>query len=333
MFIRRKNPLEPVGGTETPESIYCSRRTWLRTAGLVGAGLATAGGYLGWRRYRGSDQEVIESGEVAVPVQDDATRLASFFPMKLDERFQYERPETNRADAARYTNFYEFSSTKSSWRYVDDFQPYPWTLQVGGLCRNPFQLDLTDFHQQYAADLVERQYRHRCVETWAMAVPWTGVPLAKLITQANPLAEATHVKFVSFLRPDEASHQRNDSYPWPYVEGLTLPEAANELTLVASGIYGQPILKQHGAPLRLVVPWKYGFKSIKSVERIEFVKEEPATFWTTIAPDAYPFQSNVEPDVPVPWPQHTERMLGTGEIYPTQLYNGYGDYVAKLYTA
>ena len=148
-----------------------------------------------------------------------------------------------------------------------------------------------EFHRRFQAELVERQYRHRCVERWAMAVPWTGVPLAAVLKAADPLAQATHVRFVSFHRPQEAPQQAGrPSYPWPYTEGLTIAEAMNELTLLAVGVYGQPLLKQHGAPIRLVVPWKYGYKSIKSVERIELVGREPATFWNTLNPG--PIRSN-----------------------------------------
>ena len=194
-------------------------------------------------------------------------------------------------------------------------------------------MDLAEFHKSYADALVERQYRHRCVERWAMAVPWTGIPLARLLKDADPLPTATHVRFVSFNRPDQASQQQSSEFPWPYVEGLTIAEAMNDLTLLATGVYGRPLIKQHGAPVRLVVPWKYGFKSIKSIDQIEFVDHEPATFWTTLSPGAYPFESNVEPNVPIPWPQHEEWMLGTKEVFPTQLYNGYSDQVASLYHA
>jgi sulfoxide reductase catalytic subunit YedY len=179
---------------------------------------------------------------------------------------------------------------------------------------------------------VERQYRHRCVERWAMAIPWTGVPLAALIKAADPLAQATHVRLMSFKRPEEAPHQGVSSeFPWPYTEGLTIAEAACELTLLAVGVYGRPLLKQHGAPLRLVVPWKYGYKSIKSVQRIEFVGKEPATFWSTLNPAAYPFESNVDPQVARPWDQSFETMLGTGERRGTEKFNGYGEWVAGLY--
>ena len=328
MFIRRRNPLEPVGGTETPEKIALGRRKFLAKA-AAGAGVLAAAGYGGWHRFRGSDQEVIERGVVKAAGE---AKFAKFYPASRDERFEYGRAETIESDAARYTNFYEFSRFKWSWRLVDGFKTDPWTITVDGLCRNPIKLEIGEFLTRYADDLVERQYRHRCVETWAMAIPWTGIPLARVLKDADPLAEATHVRFVSFHRPDEAPGVRDLSdAPWPYVEGLTLAEAANELTLLASGMYGHPLLKQHGAPLRLVVPWKYGYKSIKSIERIELVDREPATFWDTLNGAAYPFQANVEPDVPRPWSQSNERMLGSGEPFPTRLYNGYEEYVAGLY--
>ena len=331
MFVHRPNQLDPVGGTETPQAVYCNRRKWLRAAGwTVGAGVLSAGAYGGWRWYRGSDEQVVGSGFTS-NAADIKQRSTPIYPAPRDTRFAYGREETDRIAAARYTNFYEVSSTKSTWRYVDGFEPLPWTIEVAGLCRQPRMLDLDDFQQQFATEFVERQYRHRCVEAWAMAVPWTGVPLARVIAAAEPLPSATHVAFTSFLRPDEAPQQTIAAYPWPYTEGLTLPEAAHELSLLATGIYGQPLSKQHGAPIRLVVPWKYGFKSIKSVQRIEFVDQQPPTFWSTIAPDAYPFQANVEPEVPRPWPQDMERMLGTGERFPTQIYNGYEEYVAHLY--
>jgi len=355
MFIHDNDPLDPVGGTETPESIYVNRRKWLRAAGFaVGAGVIGGSGYLGWKAYRGSDEDVLEGGRVTAKEPaaqksslENATteetaeemneltyaeRLLSHFPAKRDERFKYGRAETDRAEAARYTNFYEFSTRKDSWRYVENFQPYPWEIQVDGLCRNEMKIDIADFHKIYKDEFIERQYRHRCVEAWAMAVPWTGVRLASIIKAADPLPEATHVRFVTFMRPEQALRQQYNDFPWPYVEGLTMPEATNELVLLATGIYGEPILKQHGAPVRLVVPWKYGFKSIKSIQRIEFVNHEPKTFWTGYMPDTYPFESNVEPDIAYTrWPQNEERMLGTNERFPTQLYNGYGSYVAELY--
>jgi len=166
-----------------------------------------------------------------------------------------------------------------------------------------------------------------------MAVPWTGFPLKALIDLVEPLSSARYVRFTSFFNPENSPGQwDNPNWPWPYNEGLTLAEAANELTLLATGIYGHELPKQHGAPLRLVVPWKYGFKSIKSILRIEFAEEQPATFWNTLQPSAYDFWANVDPEVPHPaWSQATEMMLGTGEVRPTLRYNGYGEYVAQLY--
>ena len=326
MFVHKKNPLDPDSTTETPEGVYFNRRKWLAAAGVgVGAGVA---GYLGWNAWRGSDEAVIAGGQVEPP---PTSEQKVYFPAPRDSRFTYGRAETDRHEAARYTNFYEFSSFKSSWRFVDAFQPLPWTIKVAGLCRNPMQWDIDDFHAAYEDSLVERQYRHRCVERWAMAVPWTGIPLARLLQDSDPLPTATHVRFVSFYRPDEAAQQRSTEYPWPYEEGLTIAEAMNDLTLLTTGIYGRPLLKQHGAPVRLVVPWKYGFKSIKSIDRIELIDHEPETFWSTLNPDAYPFESNVEPDVPRPWPQAQEWMLGTKEVFSTQLYNGYEEQVADLY--
>ncbi|MEX2176238.1 MAG: protein-methionine-sulfoxide reductase catalytic subunit MsrP [Pirellulaceae bacterium] len=330
MFIHRPDPLGPRGGSETPERVFLSRRRWIQLAGL-GTGAAAAGlGYSAWRSAStGADEEVLAAGRWA---PDAEKQYAGYYPVNQDERFAYDRRETAAAEAARYTNFYEFSSFKWCWKYVGRFRPDCWTLTVDGLCRQPLKLDLADFYHRFHDEFVERQYRHRCVERWAMAVPWTGIPLASLLKLADPLAQATHVRLVSFERPAEAPQQAaGGDFPWPYTEGLTLREAMNDLTLLAVGVYGRPLLKQHGAPLRLVVPWKYGYKSIKSIERIELVGREPATFWSTLNPAAYPFESNVDPAIPRPWDQSTERMLGSGERLPTQPYNGYASWVAPLY--
>ena len=345
MFVHKKDPLEPQGGTETPETVYFNRRKWLKLAGFgtVAGGLAAGAA---WRWSHGTDEQVLLNGQVddQIPVgpsgseQQQATAppaekkpIRSYYPVTRDDRFEYGRAETDRIAAARYTNFYEFSTRKQVWHLVKKFQPYPWQITVTGLCRNKLTIDIDEFYRRYASDFRERQYRHRCVETWAMAIPWTGISLSRLLKDADPLPRANHVKFVTFNRPDEAGRQRHDKYPWPYTEGLTLPEAMNELSFLATGVYGRPLIKQHGAPIRLVVPWQYGFKSIKSIVNIELTDYEPPTFWSTLNPEAYPFQSNVNPDVPRPWPQDKERMLGTNERFATQMFNGYGEYVAELY--
>jgi sulfoxide reductase catalytic subunit YedY len=307
----------------TPESAVKSRRRFLAGLGIGGAALAGVGAGLWWY-YGGSDDDVLDRGRVELP------GAADLFPARLNDRFgDLDRPLSERVEAARYCNFYEFTFTKQVWRWVDAFRPTPWTLEVGGLVAKPRTYDLDDLLRAFP--LEERNYRHRCVEAWAMAIPWTGFPLAALLKKAEPLPAARYVRFVTFFRPDQASRQTG-RFPWPYTEGLTLAEATNELTLLATGVYGHPLLKQHGAPVRLVVPWKYGYKSAKSLVKIEVTDRRPATFWNTVAPDEYDFDANVNPDVPHPrWSQKIERMLGTGERRRTQLYNGYGEWVGGLY--
>ena len=324
MATERGAAADPGDRPVNPGKKLLTRRRMLGGAAVV-AGLGAAG-YAAWRRFRGSDAEVLARGRVA--------RTADAWPVfARDERFVYGRPETNEADAARYTNFYEFSLFKWTWRYMEAFNTSPWTVQIGGLCRNQETIDVDALVARHAKDLCERQYRHRCVETWAMTVPWIGIPLAAVVRAADPLATARYVRFVSFDRPEEAPGMRGDfGFPWPYTEGLRLDEAMNELPLLAVGMYGHPLLKQHGAPIRLVVPWKYGYKSIKSIERIDFLKRRPETFWNSVAPGSYPFVSNVDPSVARPWSQRTEKMLGTGEQYATERFNGYGEHVASLYS-
>jgi sulfoxide reductase catalytic subunit YedY len=306
----------------TPEPALVSRRKWLKWAGLGGVGLAAAGA-AGWWWYRGTDAEVLGAGATPTP--------AGLFPAPRQARFaEAGRPLTDEIAAARYCNFYEFTSTKSVWRHVDAFAPEPWTLAVTGLVARPRTFDLDTLRRAFP--LEERIYRHRCVETWAMVVPWTGFPLAALLRHVEPLPAARFVRFVSFDRPGEASHMSNRSLPWPYTEGLTLAEATNELAFLAVGMYGHSLRKQHGAPVRLVVPWKYGFKSAKSLVQIELTDQQPATFWNTLVPHEYDFTANVNPQVPHPrWSQASEWMLDTRQRHPTVIYNGYGEWVAGLY--
>jgi sulfoxide reductase catalytic subunit YedY len=259
-------------------------------------------------------------------------KFSALYPAQVNARFPIDRPQTGEADVARWCNFYEFAFDKAVWRHVDKFEPDPWTVEITGLVARPRTFDLDDLHRQFP--LEERIYRHRCVEAWAMVVPWTGFPLAELIRKVEPLPDARYVRFVSFHRPDQARGQRARGQPWPYTEALSLAEATNELSFLAVGMYGHSLLKQNGAPVRLVVPWKYGFKSAKSLVRIELTADQPATFWNTLAPHEYGFEANVDPEVPHPrWSQRQERMLGTREIRPTVLYNGYGEWVASLYSS
>jgi sulfoxide reductase catalytic subunit YedY len=310
----------------TPEAAVLSRRRWLARLGLGGLALAGVGGGLLYA-FRRPDPERVLGHKQENPAG------ASLYPAPLNAAFMDGgRPLTDEKEAATYCNFYEFSGGKAVYRHIDAFRPTPWQVAVKGLVARPRTYDIDDLVKAFP--LEERIYRHRCVEAWAMVVPWTGFPLAALLRAAEPLAGAKYVRFVSFERPDEAPRQKDHSMPWPYTEALTLAEATNDLAFLVTGMYGHPLLKQHGAPLRLVVPWKYGFKCAKSIVTIELTDRQPATFWNTLAPHEYDFWANVNPAIPHPrWSQATERMLGTGETYDTVKYNGYGEWVAKLYKA
>ena len=243
-----------------------------------------------------------------------------------------DRPITDRLVAARYNNFYEFGLDKEKcWREAQKLTVRPWSVEITGLVAKPMTLGIDDLVRMFA--LEERLYRLRCVERWAIAVPWLGFAFRALMDKVEPRSTATHVRFVSFHRPKEAVGQRPGSpWSWPYYEALTLAEAANELTFVAVGVYGHDLPRQHGAPIRMVVPWKYGYKSPKSVVKIEFVRERPRTFWNDSAPHEYGFFSNVNPDKPHPrWSQKEEVLIGTGERRATVVYNGYGAWVSDLY--
>jgi len=253
------------------------------------------------------------------------------YPAKRNPLFTLDRAMTEEQIAARYNNFYEFSSKKNVYKYVADFKTRPWTIEISGLVKKPGLYDVENLIKKFT--LEERLYRLRCVEAWAMAVPWTGFPMRKLLDMVEPESGAKYV-VLRTLQDKKVFRQQKIRFwlPWPYTEGLTIEEAGNELTLLATGIYGHEMPGQHGAPIRLVTPWKYGFKSIKSIVSIEFTDKKPATFWNTLSPSEYAFTSNVDPDVPHPrWSQATERMLGSKERRKTIKYNGYGEFVAGLY--
>ncbi len=334
----------------TPESVYLNRRAFLKSTGL---GMAALG--LGSCGTEFTPAEVIE--EVIPPPRPDPvdqteacneeTMLtplqsicpapnADLYPAPRDPTFDVPGPnETDRLEAAAYNNFYEFIGSLRNiyevWPYVGPFKVWPWTVEVVGEAEGTGVYDLSDLEREFG--LQERLYRHRCVEAWSMVVPWTGYPLVELIDKLRPLSSARYVRFVTFDRPDEAVGQRiQPAYPWPYYEALRLDEARHDLAFVVTGIFGEPLPKQHGAPWRLALPWKYGFKSPKSVVRIEFTREPPPTFWSSVQPTEYGFYSNVNPGVPHPrWSQALERPLGTNERIPTELFNGYAEFVSELY--
>jgi len=300
----------PVKSSEiTPYSQYLSRRDFLKAAGIVtGSALLAAC--------------APEATATAVPGSDMPD-----LPEKMDERGD---PANSFEDITNYNNFYEFSTDKEAVnRLSTDFTTTPWTVEVSGLVNNPKTYgieDLLKFPQE------ERVYRLRCVEAWSMVIPWTGFPLASLLSEVEPTSDAKYVRFETVYRPEEMIGQKSPFYPWPYQEGLRLDEAMHDLTILATGLYGQPMPNPNGAPIRLVVPWKYGFKSIKSIVKIELVAEQPSTLWSAVGPNEYGFYSNVNPERPHPrWSQASERRIGELGRRETLMFNGYAEQVASLY--
>lgn len=309
MHIKRRRGWEIPERLATPEHIYLNRRDLVKAAGL-----AFAGGLL----FSGG-----------ADAQTDPT--AELYPAARNSRFTIDRGVTPESVSTTYNNFSEFGAYKGIYRAAEALPVRPWEIRLDGLVENPMTMSFDDLVRRMS--LEERLYRHRCVEGWSMTVPWTGFPLAALVNLVRPLGSATYLRMESFLMPDVGTGQKQFWYPWPYVEGLTIAEATNELAFIVTGAYGKPVAKAMGAPIRLHVPWKYGFKSIKSIVRFTFTDEQPQTMWQTIAPSEYGFWANVNPDVPHPrWSQATERDIGSGEIIPTRAFNGYGEFVAALYS-
>ena len=265
---------------------------------------------------------------------EDAANLpdptADLYPAKRNEKYPLDRPITDEKINANYNNFYEFNSSKDVAAQAQKLPIRPWTVKIDGLVEKPFEIGVDDLIRKLTIE--ERTYRHRCVEAWSMAIAWSGFPLAKLVDLAKPLGTAKYLKMETFMNPKVAPGQRQTWFPWPYVEGLSMAEATNDLAFIATGAYGHPMAKQHGAPLRLAVPWKYGFKSIKSIVRFSFVEQRPKGMWEALQASEYGFWANVNPQVPHPrWSQASEEIIGTGERKPTLLFNGYGEFVADMY--
>jgi sulfoxide reductase catalytic subunit YedY len=232
--------------------------------------------------------------------------------------------------ATTYNNFYEFGSHKQIAKAAEALVTKPWRIRIEGLVERPFEIDFEELSAK--VELEERIYRHRCVEAWSMVVPWTGFPLARLVELARPLGSARFLEMQTFLDAKMAPGQRAFWYPWPYTEGLTMAEATHELAFLVTGVYGKPLPNSMGAPVRLAVPWKYGFKSVKSIVRFRFTETRPKTFWEEVADHEYGFWANVNPEVAHPrWSQRMEQPLGEAEKIPTKIFNGYGEWVAGLY--
>ncbi|PYS88151.1 MAG: protein-methionine-sulfoxide reductase catalytic subunit MsrP [Acidobacteria bacterium] len=302
----------------TPEQTYLNRRNFMRAGVLAGSTLLTAALY---REFAVPEEPLRQQGE-KLNVQQAANDTV---PPLTEAR-------TSFADITHYNNFYEFSTDKSAVAYkARNFVTRPWTVAVEGLVQKPKTFDLDDLLK--LAPVEERVYRHRCVEGWSMVIPWVGFPLARLLKEVEPLGQARYVAFQTIYAPSQMPNQSTGVLDWPYVEGLRLDEAMHPLTLLVSGLYGQTLLPQNGAPLRLVVPWKYGFKGIKSIIKITLTSEQPPTTWNLAASDEYGFYSNVNPNVDHPrWSQKRERRIGEFGVRDTLLFNGYAEQVGQLYS-
>ncbi len=311
MYVVRRRKWDIPERLATPEHLFFDRRALLAAMGATGLSL-------------------LPGSALAQRVSDLPDPTNDLYPAKRNEKFTLDRPITEEKINTSYNNFYEFGSSKNVAKAAQALKLRPWTVKIDGMVEKPQEIGIDDLVRRMP--LEERLYRHRCVEAWSMAIPWSGFPMAKLLELAQPLASAKYVRMETFLNSSLAPGQRQSWYPWPYVEGLTIAEAANELAFLVTGAYGKPVAKVQGAPLRLAVPWKYGFKSIKSIVRFNFTDQRPKSYWEALQSSEYGFWANVNPQVPHPrWSQATEELIGLNERRPTLLFNGYAEYVADLY--
>jgi sulfoxide reductase catalytic subunit YedY len=299
----------PVKSSEiTPYSLYLSRRDFMKAAGLAAGSALLA--------------SCAPNATPTVPAG------AEDLPQKKDELGD---PANSYEEITNYNNYYEFTTDKQGVAgLAEDFTPTPWTVEVYGLVNKPKTYGIEDLLSKFTQE--ERIYRLRCVEAWSMVIPWNGFSLSQVLKEVEPTSDAKFVRFETVFRPEEMPGQNSPFYPWPYQEGLRLDEAMHDLTILATGLYGLPMPNPNGSPIRLVVPWKYGFKSIKSIVKIELVADQPATLWSTVGPNEYGFYSNVNPNRPHPrWSQASERRIGELQRRPTLMFNGYAEQVASLY--
>ncbi|MFZ2487142.1 MAG: protein-methionine-sulfoxide reductase catalytic subunit MsrP [Anaerolineae bacterium] len=304
----------PIKSSEiTPEAVFKQRRQLMKGVGALALGAVALAAC-------GAPADELPAAQEAGTTQ--VTPAAEAASSDVLNSFE---------EIINYNNFYEFTTDKQRVaELAQGFVTDPWSVTIGGLVNKPKTFAIEDILSGFEQE--ERIYRLRCVEGWSMVIPWLGFPLRKLLEQVEPTAEARYVRFETLFDPDRLPGQRSPVYEWPYVEGLRLDEAMNDLTLLSTGLYGKTLLPQSGAPLRLVVPWKYGFKSIKSIVKIDLVADQPSSLWMIAAPHEYGFYANVNPDVPHPrWSQRTERRIGERKRRETLLFNGYADEVAGLY--
>ena len=318
----------------TPEGLFRDRRRLLQGFAAAPVLAATSPLLAACDEAGEGDQAATPDAQMAEAFVDPT---ADLYPAPRNERYMVDRPVTAEALATRFNNFYEFGSHKTISEAAQVLPTRPWQVRIDGLVEREMNLDIDDLIRRMP--LEERLCRFRCVEAWSMTVPWTGFPMRALVELAQPTAAARYLRMETFFDPEVSSaHRSNFGYPWPYVEGLTMAEATNDMTLLVTGAYGRPAPPQMGAPLRLITPWKYGFKSIKSIIRFSFVAERPLNFWQEIASNEYGFWANVNPEVSHPrWSQATERVMSDGpsplwDRVPTLPWNGYGEFVADMYS-
>ncbi len=314
MIFHRRKGWEISENRVTSEAVFFNRRDFISGMGLALAGTAAG----------------LHAPAFAAVQTSDNRIAAALYPAKRNPIYKAARDLTPESITSVYNNFYEFGSHKSISKAARALPLDPWDITIDGEVNKPFKIGVEDLIKKMK--LEERIYRHRCVEAWAMTVPWTGFPIRDLVKLAQPKSSAQYVVMETFLNRQVASGQKQIWYPWPYVEGITIKEAMNDLAFLVTGIYGHPLQRQFGAPLRLALPWKYGFKSIKSITRISFTAERPVSFWEKINGREYGFWANVNPEVSHPrWSQASEKLIGEDRRVPTRRFNGYGEFVGGLY--
>ena len=302
----------------TPKHVYLSRRDFIKAAGLLAGSVALAACAPNLAQAPGQS-----SGQTTLTPAD---------PSLSNQKDELGSPVNSFQDITNYNNYYEFTEDKAGVApLAAKFKTSPWSVNVYGLVNKPQTYAVEDLIKKFQPE--ERIYRLRCVEAWSMVIPWTGFSLSKLLQEVEPTSAAKYVRFETVTRTDQMPGENDNMYPWPYQEGLRMDEAMNDLAILATGMYGGNLPAQDGGPIRLVVPWKYGFKSVKAIIKIELVSEQPATMWSTISPNEYGFYANVNPQVDHPrWSQSSERRIGELQRRDTLMYNGYSKQVAQLYT-
>jgi len=322
MLIKSKRGWEKPESAVTPEHVFLDRRRLVQAMGLGAIAVGAA------PLLAACDDAGTAAKKVQAATPDDPSK--GLYPAKRNDKYKGPRALTEEKHATTYNNFYEYGTSKRIHEEAQALKIRPWTVTIDGLVEKPISMAIDELLKM--VQLEERIYSHRCVEAWSMVVPWTGFPVKALIDIAKPKSEAKFLRMETFHDAKMAPGQRQSWYPWPYVEGLTMAEAQNELAFLVTGIYGKPVPPQNGAPLRLVTPWKYGFKAVKSIVKFSFTDKRPVSFWESLQASEYGFWANVNPAVPHPrWSQAQEQVLGTGTVAPTVIWNGYGEYVADMY--